>query len=250
MSTITSLIIILALLMIAVGGKQGWLALVSVGINFALVFLALVLMVWHFPPLIITIIFGILVLAITIFMGDENLTVTLPAFWASVIILIGMLIVSFGVVHFAQAQGFGLEDSDDLEGLSLLVHTSFLQLQLAVVILSTLGAIAEAAVAVTTGMAELREQMPEMPLAKLQQSGWHMGQQIVGTTLNTLFFGIFGGLLALFIWFTGLHYSVSEVLNNKIFVAEMVTALLSFLAVIITVPISAKMAVWQWSRTN
>lgn len=250
MSTIIGLIIILGILMVVVGGQQGWLALVSVGINFALVFLALVLMVWHFPPLVITVLFGIMVLAITIFMGDENLNVTIPAFWASVIVLIGMLIVAFVVVYLAQAQGFGLEDSDDLEGLSLLVRTSFLQLQLAIVILSTLGAIAEAAIAVTTGMAELKSQTPEISMKRLQQSGWHMGQQIVGTTLNTLFFGFFGGLLALFIWFTGLHYTMSEVLNNKIFVAEMLTALLSFLAVIITVPVSAKMAVFQWSRAN
>ncbi len=97
--------------------------------------------------------------------------------------------VAFVVVYLAQAQGFGLEDSDDLEGLSLLVRTSFLQLQLAIVILSTLGAIAEAAIAVTTGMAELKSQTPEITMKRLQQSGWHMGQQIVGTTLNTLFFG-------------------------------------------------------------
>ncbi len=80
MSTIIGLIIILGILMVVVGGQQGWLALVSVGINFALVFLALVLMVWHFPPLVITVLFGIMVLAITIFMGDENLNVTIPPF--------------------------------------------------------------------------------------------------------------------------------------------------------------------------
>src|SRR3712207_2398823 len=191
MSTILGLIIILSCLMVLIGGKQGWLALVSVGINFALVYLALVLMVWHFSPILVTLIFGIMVLAITIFMGDENLKVTIPAFWASVIVLLGMLLVTLVVVYLAQAKGFGLEDSDDLEGLSLLVQTSFLQLQLAIVILSTLVAIAEAAIAVTTGMAELKKQAPQITMANLHQSSWHMGQQIVRTTLNSLFIGFF-----------------------------------------------------------
>lgn len=66
-----------------------------------------------------------------------------------------------------------------------------------------------------------------------------IGQQIIGTTFNTLFFGFFGGFLALFIWFLGLHYSFGTIMNNKIFVAEMIEILISFIGVLITVPMTA-----------
>ena len=66
-----------------------------------------------------------------------------------------------------------------------------------------------------------------------------IGRQIIGTTLNTLFFGFFGGFLSLFIWFAGLHYSFGMIFNNKIFVAEMIMVLTSFIGVLLTVPITA-----------
>jgi len=58
------------------------------------------------------------------------------------------------------------------------------------------------------------------------------------TTFNTLFFGFFGGFLALFIWFSGLHYSFGSVINNKIFVGEVLMILFALIGVILAVPIT------------
>ena len=40
-------------------------------------------------------------------------------------------------------------------------------------------------------------------------------------------------------WFAGLHYSLGTIMNNKIFVAEMLEILISFIGVLITVPMTA-----------
>jgi len=74
--------------------------------------------------------------------------------------------------------------------------------------------------------------------------GIAVGKQIIGTTFNTLFFGFFGGFLALFIWFTGVHYSVGEILNDKIFVSEILMILFAMVSVILTVPITT----WVMTR--
>lgn len=97
---------------------------------------------------------------------------------------------------------------------SVYIGVSFPHIQLATTYLGTLGAIAVPAIAVAAGM----EAICDLPSsAGIKQ----MGQAIIGTALNTLFFGFFGGFSSLFIWFASLRYPFSLQLNNKIFVGEL-----------------------------
>lgn len=239
MSTITALGLVLLVVMILVGGKQGAKSFFSLILNFGFLFIAVILMAFHLPPLAVTLITGIIILAITIFMGEDDLVTAQTAFYASLIVLVVLVLLIIPVEHWAMVQGFGEEDSDDLEGMSVLIGIDFLKIAVTTTVLSTLGAIAEAAMAIAAGLAEIVQQHPQTKPKKLFDNGISIGEQIIGTTFNTLFFGFFGGFLALFIWFSGLHYSFGEVINNKIFVAELIMVLVSFVGVILTVPITA-----------
>lgn len=244
MSTISVLGLVLLLLMALVGGKAGIQSFLALILNFGLLFLAMVLVAFQFPALTVTLVVGLLVLALTIFMSSgEDLSSTV-AFIASAIVLVGLILVIVPVEHWAMAQGFGPEDSEDLEGLSVLVGVSFTQVTIATAILSTLGAIAEAAMAIAAGLGEILEQHPQVAIKSLLRDGIDVGKQIIGTTFNTLFFGFFGGFLALFIWFTGVHYSFGEILNDKVFVAEILMILFAMVSVILTVPITT----WVMTR--
>ena len=66
-----------------------------------------------------------------------------------------------------------------------------------------------------------------------------MGEDILGTSTNTLFFAFFGGYLALLIWFKDLSYSVGEIVNSKIFSAEMITIFCAGTGVALVIPITA-----------
>lgn len=98
--------------------------------------------------------------------------------------------------------------------------------------------------AIAAGLSEILEQHPQVTPKALLGDGIAVGKQIIGTTFNTLFFGFFGGFLALFIWFTGVHYSFGEILNDKIFVSEILMILFAMVSVILTVPITA----WVMTR--
>lgn len=239
MTTIAGLGLVLLILMVLVGGKQGWTAFLSLLLNFGFLYFAIILVAFHVPPLFVTVTIGITILAITIFMGEDDLRTTVTAFYASLIVLCLILVLIFIVEHWAMVQGFGTEDSDELEGMSILIGISYFKVSVTTTILSSLGAIAEAAMAISSGLTEILENHPERTNRQLIRSGMTIGQQIIGTTFNTLFFGFFGGFLALFIWFLGLHYSFGTIMNNKIFVAEMIEILISFIGVLITVPMTA-----------
>ena len=240
MSTITALGLVLLVLMVLVGGKQGWTAFLSLLLNFGFLYFAIILIAFHVPPLFVTVTTGIIILAVTIFMGEDDLRTTVTAFYASLIVTVVLILLIFLVEHWALVQGFGTEDSDDLEGMSILIGISYFKVLITVTTLSTLGAIAEAAMAIAAGLTEILTNHPDVSDQQLLRSGMSIGRQIIGTTLNTLFFGFFGGFLALFIWFAGLHYSLGTIMNNKIFVAEMIEVLVSFIGVLLTVPTTAR----------
>ena len=239
MTTITGLGLVLLILMVLVGGKQGWTAFWSLLLNFGFLYFAIVLIAFHVPPMFVTITTGVIILDVSIFMGEDDLRSTVTAFYASLIVLALILVLIIVVEHWAMVQGFGIEDSDELEGMSIYIGISYLKVSTTAMILSSLGAIAEAAIAIASGLTEILEKHPERTDDQLIHSGMAIGRQIIGTSFNTLFFGFFGGFLALFIWFVGLHYSFGTIMNNKIFVAEMMEILISFVGVLMTVPLTA-----------
>ncbi|WCJ47395.1 YibE/F family protein [Levilactobacillus brevis] len=184
MSTITALGLVLLVLMILVGGKAGAQSFLALILNFGLLYLAIVLVAFHFSPLIVTLVVGMLVLALTIFMSSGDDLSSTVAFIASAVVLVVLIALIVPVEHWALVQGFGPEDSEDLEGLSVLVGINFIQVSTATAILSTLGAIAEAAMAIAAGLSEILEQHPQVPLNDLLKDGIDVGKQIIGTTFN------------------------------------------------------------------
>lgn len=238
MGTITALGLVLLVSMVLVSGKQGVQAFLSLLFNFGALFFAIVLMAFHLNPIVVTLVTSIIVLAMTIFLGVSDDYSTEVAFYASLIVLVVLVLVIVPVEHWAQIQGFGQEDSEDLEGMSNVLGINYLQVAMATAILSTLGAIAEAAIAISAGLAEILEQHPKIELKNLQGAGLRIGKQIIGTTFNTLFFGFFGGFLALFIWFASVHYSLGEILNDRIFVGQILMVLFSMISVIATIPLT------------
>lgn len=250
MSAIIVLGIVLFVLMLLVGGKQGLQSFLSLILNFGFLFFAIVLIAFHFPPIIVTIITGVIVLALTIFLSGTDDNTSGLAFLSSILVLFILVLLIIPVEHWAQVQGFGLEDSDDLEGLSILIGINFVKIEIATAILSTLGAIAEATMAIASGLDEIKEQHPEIKPSRLLFDGIYVGKQIIGTTLNTLFFGLFGGSLSLFVWFHSLNYSFGDILNDKVFDAQLIVILFSLIGVILTIPITSLVISEKWRKDN
>lgn len=243
MTTLNMLIIVLAVLVMVVGGKKGFMALSSFVINFCLLFLSIILIAGGFSPIAVAAFSGICILAITIFMSDCGEKEANIAFIATLIVLLLMILLIAPLDHLIQIQGFSTEDSEEVEAFNLAIGVSFESILLATTVLSTLGAIAEAAIAVASGMHELIEQSPKITTHDLRHSGRIIGFQIMGMTFNTLFFGMFGGNLALFILLDKLQVSFGYYLNSKIFVGETCLVLYSSIAVVAVIGVTIELVV-------
>lgn len=238
MPSILALTIVLGILMIIFGGKQGTSSFFSVLLNFGILFITVILISSGFPPLVVSLFAGICILATTIYMGNNDERSTNIAFAATIIVLLIMIVLIIPMDHWAQIKGFSTEQSDEIEAFNLLIGINFEQLAISTAILSTLGAISEAAIAISSGLQEIIDQNPDITKKKLYESGSNIGSQIMGMTFNTLFFGMFGSDLALFVLLAKVHAGFGYCINAKIFVSECMLVLYSAVAVICVIMIT------------
>lgn len=234
-----ALIIVLAILMTAVGGVTGVRSFFSVMINTLLLIMVALLISWGINIVALTIIFVPLKLVTIIFLGTHDYTVAKNSFYAALLVCALTSCLVLLCQYFAQAAGLGPEAGEILVGLSQEPGLSYPLIAVTVAIFSALGAIAEAAVAMSSGLLEIIKHYPQVGQAQLLKSGGAIGRDVVGTAMNTILFGMFGSFLALFLWYYRLNYSIGEVLNENLFVNEALIIMYSLFGVLLTVPLSS-----------
>ncbi|KRM96207.1 integral membrane protein [Liquorilactobacillus aquaticus DSM 21051] len=248
MTTMTFLTFILAFLMFVAGGRNGIYSFFSLVINFFLLFITIILIAGGVPAIGVSFFSGVCILAITIYMGNSEGSEADIAFIATILVMVIMLLLIIPFEHLAQVQGFSNEDSEEIEAFNLAIGVNFESIMISAAVLSTLGAIAEAAIAIASGLQEIIEQKPEIELSDLRRSGRNIGKQIMGMTFNTLFFGMFGGNLALFILLYKLQATFGYYLNSKIFVGETMLVLYASIAVIMIIWITSELMVHKLAK--
>ena len=67
----------------------------------------------------------------------------------------------------------------------------------------------------------------------------NIGKDILGTTTNTLLFAYIGGFMTLVIWFRAYDYSISQIINSKVFCQEFLQIVSSGTGCVLMIPIAA-----------
>ena len=230
---------ILFFLMTLIGGRKGVRSFLAIFSNFGVIMITVILM--NDPimdPVILTIIACIVISCINLFYINGVNSKTKTAFLSTIICTVILLLFIIFITNKAMIQGFGDEELGELGMFSLLVEVDFVKITVSVIIMSTIGAITDTAIAVSSPMREIHFHHPNISRKELYRSGLNIGRDILATSTNTLFFAFFGGYLALLIWFKDLSYSVGEVVNSKIFSAEMITILCAGIGVTLVIPIT------------
>ncbi|MCD8510006.1 MAG: YibE/F family protein [Bacillus sp. (in: Bacteria)] len=251
MNALVLLAIILFILMRAVGGEKGTRSFIALFLNFAVVFVTVLFMVNPmFDPILLTIIACVVISCINLFYVNEVNTKTMTAF-LSTIITISLLIVFIIIVsERAMIQGFGEEEIEEISTFSLYIGIDFVKIAVSVIIMSTIGAIIDIAISISSPMREIFNHNPYITRKTLFLSGISIGKDILGTSANTLFFAFFGGYLALLIWFKDLGYSVGDIVNSKVFSAEMIMILCAGIGVALVIPITSAITAFFLIKTR
>lgn len=230
---------ILLILLVLVCGWQGLTIFFSLGLNFVVIILALVLVAGGFEPLIVSGLLSLILLATSIFVNTKQPLTAKTAFVTSLIVVVGLLIIIVPLSQLAATYGFGAEDAEEIEGFGLAIGLSFQKISIMMIILGSLGAIAETSIAVASGLVEILEYDAQMGSKQLFKAGIAIGEKIIATAFNTLFFSFFGSFLSLTMWFIQLGYPISKIVNHKILIGEGLALLIGVIGVIATVPLTS-----------
>jgi uncharacterized membrane protein len=240
MNALVLLACILFILMLLIGGKKGVRSFWAIFLNFGvLLFTIIIMTVPQADPIILTMIASTVISCINLFYINEVNSKTKTAFIATIITVVTLLFFILIVTENAMIQGFGEEEVEELSYFSLYIGVDFVKIAASVIIMSTIGAITDTAIAISSPMREMFHHHPSISKRELFAFGISIGKDILGTSTNTLFFAFFGGYLALLIWFKDLSYSIGEIVNSKIFIAEVMTILCAGIGVALIIPITA-----------
>ncbi|MFC0302673.1 YibE/F family protein [Virgibacillus soli] len=240
MNVLVLLAAILFILMVVIGGKKGVRSFFSLFLNFIVILITVILMTSpDANPIILTIIACAAISCINLFYINKVNSKTITAFISTVVTISILIFVIYIITKKAMIQGFGEEEVEELSIFSLYLGVDFIKISAAVIIMSTIGAITDVAISITSPMREIYEYHPTITRKELFTSGMNIGKDILGSNTNTLFFAFIGGYLGLLIWFKDLSYSFGDIVNSKVFGAEMITIFCAGIGIAFIIPIAA-----------
>lgn len=240
MSVITILFAILFLLMGVIGEEKGIKSFFALFANFLIIFLLLKIISTSSIPAVMTFLFCGVMSGITLFTLNGFHKKTISALISVFIVIIIMLIIISIFSSSLSIQGFTLIQSESIEYLSLNVDLPFHQLVLCEMLVGVFSAITDTAMTISSSINELYELSGNNATSKsLYKSGLNIGSDILGATVNTLFFVYFGNMLIVLIWFFNRKTSLGMIVNSKLFVPIIFNIIISAISVLLIIPVSA-----------
>ncbi|WP_058308801.1 YibE/F family protein [Gracilibacillus massiliensis] len=245
MNALILLSLILFILMTLIGGKKGVKTFIALFLNFGVLLVTILIM--NDPnasPVLLSLIASIVISMITLFFIHEVNRKMVMAFFSTIATTILLLLFIVVITDRSMIQGFGPEEADGLYLFSLAIGLDFVEITISVIIMSTIGAILDTAIAISSPMQEIHQQNPMISRKDLFKSGMSIGRDILGTSTNTLFFAFFGGYLGLLIWLKDFDYSLGEMVNAKVFSDELIAILMANTGIALVIPITAAMSAY------
>lgn len=164
------------------------------------------------------------------------------------------LAMVFGLAAQALAHVNGLRMTD-AEALLQLRQTgeSAIQIQgllVAGVIVSSLGAVMDVAMSISSALRELKAVNPQLRFRQLWQSGMNIGRDMVGTMTNTLILAFLGSSLVLIIYLYSLELPFHQLMSSAYLSLELISGLSSATGVILAVPLTAAIGALLYGRPH
>ena len=230
--------LILISLIVIVGGDRGVVSLIALVGNLLLLSFAIWLMAAGVPVLFVTVGAGIVISCITLFYQNGT---NWSAFISVAITMLVLFFIIYVVIWSTEAGGLNEIQSvgDDILYYNMDLNISMRNVMVSVILLSTLGAILDMALTVTTSVYEVKNHKSKMKFTELVESGMKIGREVIGTTVNTLLFAYLGESLLLFTYLKMQNYSLELLLNSKILFQNFASMIFGAIACVMVMPIAA-----------
>ena len=238
------------LVTVLVGGKTGAKSILGLAMTVAVLVLLLIPMLLKGWPTVWTVFLLCSYIAVVCFviLGGVNRKILCACLGT----IAGMALATvFGLGAQALAHVNGLRISD-VEPLLQLRQTGtpigLRGLLVGGIIISSLGAVMDVAMSISSALSELKAVNPEMTLGELWKSGRNIGRDMVGTMTNTLILAFLGSGFTLMIYLYSLDLPWRELMSSSYLALEVVSGVSSAIGVILAVPVTTIIGALLLSR--
>ena len=245
---IIGLVIVFAIVLIALGGKQGlkaFLGLVYTVLVIVFVLLPLTLKGVSPIPLTIAIVFITSAICYLLIGGIQKKTVA-----AALGSLAGVLIAALLGAVAAHIGGVTTFQMDEAEAL-LLVKSSYpIQLRglfISSILIAAIGAVMDIAMSISSAIGEVHEANAKLGFKELFAAGMNIGRDAMGTMANTLVLAYVGGALNMMVLIYSYGVSFIQLVNTDFVAIEMIRAIAGSIGIIGTVPCVSAIAAKLYS---
>lgn len=239
MNVISVLILILLMLMAVVGGKKGIKSFFTLIFNFISIFIIITLIAAKVNPYVVTILGCIIISCITLFFISGLNIKTISAIISIALVVIITMIISELISENAKIQGFAFEQLETTAYLNAYVQLNFGKIVTCEFMLGIIGAVMDVSISIVSSMEQIYIKDKECSMYNLFSSGMNIGKDILGAMTNTLFFAYIASFMTLIIFFNEQNYSISDMINTKVFCANVLQSLCSGIGIILIIPITA-----------
>lgn len=230
--------IILFFLCVLVGGSRGFKSFVVLFLDILFCLFNVILIGNDAPIVPTTFLLCFLLTYIILYFVNGYNKKTIASFISTMVILIFLLLFAYLFTLFTKSQGFGVEYVEEIGWCNYTIDLNMVYVSLSSMIIGLIGSIIDTSTAVSTAVFEIYDKNTYLTFKELFKSGYNVGKDIIATVTNTLFFAFLGSFLTLIIWFNYYNYNFALVINNKVFVAELLTILFNALGSLFIIPVT------------
>lgn len=229
---------------IALGGKQGVMSLVSLAASIlAILYIYAPLLLNGYSPIVVSIVAGLFIAAFAVFVTHGFRRSTLIAYTATVLSVVFAAVVAWVVSMAAHFTGYSSE-----EAVYLTMNTAgtidILGIMMGSVIIGMLGVLDDIAITQVSVIHELKKAMPHASIAHIFWRGLAVGRDHAAALVNTLVLAYTGGALPLILFLTSAQSNLAVLINQENFAMEIVRMLVGSMGLIVCVPLATLLAAY------
>lgn len=243
-AAIYSFLLIFICVVCLIGGLKGVKAILSLAFaGICILYLLFPLIYRGWNPIPVTIGICVLATVFTLIMIGDFTKKTLAAVIGTTggVAIAGCAAILFG--YFAGISGYNVSDIETLNYVGQYTPIQIGGLLFSGIIISSLGAVMDVGMSMASTLQEIYDTDPTLGKKRLFLSGIHVGRDMMGTMVNTLILAFVGGSITTLVIDYAYNLSYNQLMNSYIIGIEIMQGLSGSLGVVLTVPITAAVAV-------
>lgn len=170
---------------------------------------------------------------------------------ATVGTLSGVIIAGFTATVFSQLSGITGWNVSDIESLLTLYETNGIKiggLLFSGLLISSLGAVMDVAMSISSAMKELCDQNPSITRMELMKSGMRVGRDMMGTDSNTLILAFAGSSVSMLLMDYAYDLPFLQIINSNNIGIAVMRGLSGSFGIVLSVPVTVIFAAFVYCR--